>query len=86
LRLEAGVAPDHRPRHYDFRVLAAWHRDSGLRLERVCADAELSYSYLRALLAGTATDPSVRLLGRLAGVYGRSVDELFTADAPAGAR
>jgi len=76
-------AVNRRSRHYDYRVLAAWHRESGLRLERVCADAELSYSHLRSLLAGTANSPSAALLARLAAVYGRRVDEAFTTDAPA---
>jgi transcriptional regulator with XRE-family HTH domain len=81
------AAFDQPARHYDYRALAAWHRESGMRLELVCVEALISHSYLRALLTGAFTRPSIRLLERLAAVYGRDIGELFTDDAePAGAR
>jgi transcriptional regulator with XRE-family HTH domain len=72
---------------FDHRVLHAWRLESGLRAEQVCVQADMSFSYLRALEAGAHRNPSVGLLTRLAAVYGRDVRELFTDDAaPAGTR
>ena len=74
---------------FNHRVLRAWRTDSGLRPERVCVDADMSFSYLRRLEDGTANNPSASVLARLAAVYGRDVGELFTPDPepdPAGAR
>lgn len=72
---------------FNHRVLRAWRTESGLRPERVCVDADMSFSYLRQLEDGTARNPSASVLARLAAVYGRDVGELFTPDHdPAGAR
>ena len=56
--------------------------------EEVCYRARMSTSYLRTL-EDRGGNPSASVLGRLAAVYGRSLDELFTFDSdsdPAGAR
>jgi transcriptional regulator with XRE-family HTH domain len=72
---------------FNYRLLRTWRLDSGLRPEEVCVRARLSASYLRAIEDGARVNPSAQLLARIAGVYGRSLDELFTADdEPAGAR
>jgi transcriptional regulator with XRE-family HTH domain len=57
-----------------------------MRLEQVAAEAEVSYPYLRTILAGTARNPSIHVLGRIASVYGHTLAELFGGDVPAGAR
>jgi transcriptional regulator with XRE-family HTH domain len=71
------------------RVLRGWRFDSGMTPEEVCWHARpLSTGYLRELEDGRATNPSAPLLARIAAAYGRSLDELFTADddtEPAGA-
>ena len=69
---------------FNHRVLRDWHRESGKTLEEVAFRAECSYTHLRRLrdLGG---NPSAELLARIAAVYGRPLDELFTPD-PAGAR
>lgn len=72
------------PTFINHRVLRTWRLESGLRAERVCADAGISASYLRTL-EDHGGNPSAAVLGRIAAVYGRSLDELFTPD-PAGAR
>jgi transcriptional regulator with XRE-family HTH domain len=73
---------------FDHRKLRAWRLASGLRPEEVCARAQVSYSYLRAIEDGARVNPSIAVLTRLAGVFGRRVGELFTDDEPepAGAR
>jgi len=72
---------------FDHRVLRAWRLQSGMKPEQVCVQADMSFSYLRALEAGAHRNPSVGLLTRLAAAYGRDVRELFTDDpAPAGTR
>jgi transcriptional regulator with XRE-family HTH domain len=73
---------------FNHRKLREWRADSGLRLEVVCARAKVSYSYLRAIEEGDRVNPSAQMLARIAAVYGRSLDELFTDGAKprAGAR
>jgi transcriptional regulator with XRE-family HTH domain len=72
---------------FDHRVLRKWRLESGMRAEQVCVDARVSYPYLRAIEDGASPSPSIRLLERLAAVYGRPMGELFTDDAEtAGAR
>jgi len=71
---------------FNRHVLRDWRTDSGKTLEEVAYRAQVSYPYLRRLedLGG---NPSAALLARIAAVYGRSIDELFTPDPdPAGAR
>ncbi len=71
---------------FNHRMLRAWRLESGLRPERVCADAEISFSYLRTL-EDRGGNPTAAVLARLAAIYGRDVGELFTPDPdPAGAR
>jgi transcriptional regulator with XRE-family HTH domain len=71
---------------FNHRVLRAWRSESGLRAEQVCIDAPISISYLYTL-ENSGGNPSAATLARLAAVYGRSLDELFTADSDtAGAR
>jgi transcriptional regulator with XRE-family HTH domain len=73
---------------FNHRKLREWRLASGLRPEEVCARAGVSYSYLRGIEDGARVNPSARMLARIAAVYGRSLDELFTTDdaEPAGAR
>lgn len=71
---------------FNHRKLRQWRYESGLRAERICTDADISLSYLYAL-ENSGGNPSASVLARLAGIYGRPLDELFTADPdPAGAR
>ena len=73
---------------FNHRMLRTWRLESGLRPEEVCYRARMSTSYLRTL-EDRGGNPSASVLGRLAAVYGRSLDELFTFDSdsdPAGAR
>jgi transcriptional regulator with XRE-family HTH domain len=74
---------------FDHHLLRAWRLESGLKPEQVCVLAQVSYPYLRAIEDGARANPSIRLLTRLAAVYGRDPGELFTTDddaEPAGAR
>jgi transcriptional regulator with XRE-family HTH domain len=73
---------------FNYRKLREWRLASRLRPEEVCVRARLSASYLRAIEDGARVNPSAPLLARIAAVYGRSLDELFTDDDPelAGAR
>ncbi|HEY2691207.1 MAG TPA: helix-turn-helix transcriptional regulator [Streptosporangiaceae bacterium] len=73
---------------FNHRMLRTWRLESGLRAEEVCYRARMSASYLRTL-EDRGGNPSASVLGRIAAVYGRSLDELFTFDSdsdPAGAR
>jgi transcriptional regulator with XRE-family HTH domain len=71
---------------FKHRKLLEWRRNSGLRPEEVCARAQVSYGYLRAIENGGRVNPSAQILARIAAVYGRSLDELFDDSEPAGAR
>ena len=64
---------------FNHRVLRAWRLESGLKPELVCVRADVSYPYLRTL-EDYGGNPSAALLARLAEVYGRPLDELFTRD------
>jgi transcriptional regulator with XRE-family HTH domain len=73
---------------FNHRMLRTWRLESGLRAEEVCYRARMSASYLRTL-EDRGGNPSASVLGRIAAVYGRSLDELFTFDSdsnPARAR
>lgn len=71
---------------FTHRVLRDWRLQSGLTPELVCVRARVSYPYLRRL-EDHGGNPSAALLARLAAVYGRPLDELFTSDTdPAGVR
>jgi transcriptional regulator with XRE-family HTH domain len=61
---------------YDHAKLRAWRDEAGLRRERVCADLEISASWLRELEIG-AGSPSVLILTRLAAYYGHQAGELL---------
>jgi transcriptional regulator with XRE-family HTH domain len=76
--------PHHGLPAFNHRLLRAWRDESGLRPEEVCARAQVSYGYLRAIESGSRANPSIAVLTRIAAVYDRSVAELI--DAPAGAR
>ena len=67
---------------FKHRMLRTWRLESGLRPAEVCYRAEISPSYLRTL-EDRGGNPSASVLGRLAAVYGRSLDELFTFDSDA---
>jgi transcriptional regulator with XRE-family HTH domain len=58
--------------------LRQWREQSGLRAEEVAARSGTSFSHLRALEAGEVDNPGGLVLARIAAVYGRSLDELFT--------
>jgi transcriptional regulator with XRE-family HTH domain len=75
----------HPATTFNHRMLLQWRHDDGRRAEEVCAAAGCSFSYLRMLEDGHRANPSATLLARLAAVYGRSLDELFTDTEPAGA-
>jgi transcriptional regulator with XRE-family HTH domain len=62
---------------FDHARLRQWRDDSGLRLEEVAARSGVSFSYLRAL-EDRGGNPSARKLARIAAVYGRPLDELFS--------
>jgi transcriptional regulator with XRE-family HTH domain len=68
------------PPAFNPRVLREWRLGSDMTAEQVCAAAPISYPYLRSLEDGRATNPSARVLARLAAVYGRDLGELFTDD------
>ena len=73
---------------FNHRMLRAWRLGSGLTPEEVCYRAGISYPYLRTL-EDHGGNPRAIVLARIAAIYGRPLDELFTADAdadPAGAR
>ena len=74
-----GTKPGEDPRQ--FREVPPW--PPFLTMAR----AQVSYSYLRAIEDGARVNPSAPLLARIAAVYGRSLDELFTdGTEPASAR
>jgi transcriptional regulator with XRE-family HTH domain len=70
---------------FNYRVLRPWRLESGLKPERVCVEADISYPYLLQLEA-YGGNPSAAVLARLAAVYGHDLAELFTSDEPASAR
>ena len=64
---------------FNHGVLRAWRLESGMTPEQVCVLARVSYPYLRQI-EDQGRNPSAALLARLAEVYGRPLDELFTPD------
>lgn len=70
---------------FDHRPLRPWRLAREMRLEEAAYRSNISYMYLRALEAGTARNPSIKVLTRLAAVYGHNPGELFTTDDPVGA-
>jgi transcriptional regulator with XRE-family HTH domain len=71
---------------YDHTPLRRWRLESGLRPERIAADADISAVYLRKLEDGAPPKPAMRVLVRIAAALGRDVRELFVpvdADEPA---
>ena len=63
---------------FNNRMLRTWRLEDGRRPEQVCVEASMSFSYLRRLEDGSASNPTASVLARLAAVYGRDVGELFT--------
>jgi transcriptional regulator with XRE-family HTH domain len=64
---------------FNHRVLRTWRLDSGLTPEEVCYRAGISYPYLRTL-EDHGGNPRALVLARIAAIYGRPLDELFTPD------
>ena len=74
------TAPESNFNHLRLRQ---WRSESGMRLEEVAARSGVSFSYLRAL-EDRGGNPSARMLARIAAVYGRALDELFSPVARGG--
>jgi transcriptional regulator with XRE-family HTH domain len=70
---------------FNHRLLRQWRDESGMKPEEVAYRAEVSFSHLLRL-ESLGGNPSADLLTRIAAVYGHDASELFTDDAPAGAR
>jgi len=51
---------------FNNRMLRAWRLEDGRRPEQVCVEASMSFSYLRRLEDGTASNPTASVLARLA--------------------
>jgi transcriptional regulator with XRE-family HTH domain len=64
----------------NYRRLREWREQAGLRPEEAAVRAGISYMYLYKLEDGTRGNPSARVLARIAAVYGRSLDELFSGE------
>jgi transcriptional regulator with XRE-family HTH domain len=64
---------------FNHHVLRTWRLGSGLSPEQVCVAARISYPYLRTL-EDRGGNPSAAVVARLAEVYGRPLDELFSAE------
>lgn len=64
-------------KRYSPSVLRTWRRQSGKTPEQVAVEAPISTPYLYAVENGTRT-PTLKLLTRLAEVYGRDISECFT--------
>ncbi len=65
--------------HYNYWLLGRWLIESGKTREQVCAEAGVSYPYLRHL-ERNGGNPSAAILARLAETYGHDIGELY-ADA-----
>jgi transcriptional regulator with XRE-family HTH domain len=76
---------DFPVRVFNYRVLRPWRIESGMTLEEIAYRSQVSYPYLRTL-EDRGGNPSAEVVARIAAVYGRPMDELFTDPDPAGAR